>query len=79
MNSLRVIVSTVVCLSLGVHLGCVVVAALKSGQVEYTSTSRFVFKRSNPAGYWALVALFSIVALGSIAAWAKVVYEAIVE
>jgi hypothetical protein len=77
MSIIRLIVACVVCGGLAFYLGHVIIYGLKTGQVRHTDSSGACRKSHNPVGYWLLILLFSLIAIGSVAMVGKVVYEAI--
>jgi hypothetical protein len=74
MALLRFIFVAVICLGLAIYLGRVVLAGLVSGQVAHTNSSAFCKRKSNPIGYWSLIALFAVLSIGAIAVLSKVTY-----
>ena len=77
MSVLRLLVTTIVCLGLALFLGRVVIVGLISGQVAHTNSSAVCSRRRNPVGYWALIALFSVIVVASVIALCRVAYEVI--
>ena len=73
----RLLIVTAVCLGLAVGLGREVVRGLASGKLAHSDSSTYCRRDTNPLGYWALIALFSALAVGSLATWGSVVYDAV--
>lgn len=77
MQVIRIIVVTGVAGWLCWFLGKTVVDGIKSGAIHHTDSTKVCRRKTNPAGFWALVVLFSgfvgVIAWG----WAFVMVDAI--
>ena len=74
MQIIRLIVVTIIAGGLIWFLGRTVVAGITSGAIRHTDSTRTCRRDKNPAGFWALVALFSgfIFAIGFVWVFAVV-------
>lgn len=69
MSLLRLLVVTAATWGLFAYLAWVVVDGLRTGAIRHTDSSKRCRRADNPAGFWALVALFSLFAAGAAACW----------
>ena len=74
---IRLIVVTVVAGGLVWFLGRTVIQGIQTGAIRHTDSIRACRRDKNPAGFWALVALFSAFTIGIGSAWAFAVVDAI--
>ena len=70
MALLRLGLITVICFGLTYSLGREIVLGITTGKIAYSKLRLQCHRTSNPAGFWSLVALFSLLALAFLLAWA---------
>jgi hypothetical protein len=66
---LRLLVVTAATWELFGYLAWVVVDGLRTGAIRHTDSSKRCRRADNPAGFWALVLLFSLYVAGCAACW----------
>lgn len=66
---LRLVLATAVTWPLAVYLARVVLDGLRTGAIRHTDSSKRCRRADNPAGFWALVVLFSLFAAASAVCW----------
>ena len=69
MSLLRLLVVTAATWGLFAYLAWVVVDGLRTGAIRHTDSSKRCRRDDNPAGFWALVAPFSLYAAASAVCW----------
>ncbi len=66
---LRLVLATAVTWSLGLYLAHVVLDGLRTGAIRHSDVRRRCRRADNPAGFWALVVLFSLYVAGCAVCW----------
>ena len=74
---LRLVFTTAVTWSLAVYLAVVIVKGLRTGRMAHSDSTSFVARAERPVSFWALAILFTIMVLGILGVWAKVVINAL--
>lgn len=77
MQSFRIIVVSGIAGWLCWYLGQVVVKGVRTGAIHHTNSTKVCRKKDNPAGFWALVILFSSLIALFVWAWGFAIINAV--